>query len=118
MRTLSNYLKKQNLLERFASYAASHDLPRRNLMLWTSARLFERNILSGIIYNVHGSKSLFFALNPICFLAEGFRNCFSYHIWIWEEGRLFMYFVIVMAVLTILAGLLWKRVGKRIPELI
>ena len=74
--------------------------------------------LSGIIYNVHGSKSLFFALNPICFLAEGFRNCFSYHIWIWEEGRLFMYFVIVMAVLTILAGLLWKRVGKRIPELI
>ncbi|MBO5513456.1 MAG: hypothetical protein J5961_02560, partial [Mogibacterium sp.] len=74
--------------------------------------------LSGIIYNVHGSKSLFFALNPICFLAEGFRNCFSYHIWIWEEGRLFLYFVIVMAVLTILAGLLWKRVGKRIPELI
>jgi carboxyl-terminal processing protease len=49
---LAAYLKKQNLLERFASYAASHDLPRRNLMLWTSARLFERNILSGIIYNM------------------------------------------------------------------
>lgn len=49
---LAAYLKKQNLLERFATYAASHDLPRRNLMLWTSARLFERNILSGIIYNM------------------------------------------------------------------
>lgn len=49
---LAAYLKKQNLLERFAAYAASHDLPRRNLMLWTSSRLFERNILSGIIYNM------------------------------------------------------------------
>ena len=73
---------------------------------------------SGIIYNVHSSKSLFFALNPICYLAEGFRNCFSYHIWIWEQGRLFLYFVIVMAVLTLLAELLWRRVGRRIPELI
>ena len=46
------YLMRQNLLERFASYAATHELPRRNLMLRTSARLFEKNILSGIIYNV------------------------------------------------------------------
>lgn len=73
---------------------------------------------SGIIYNVHGRDSLLFALNPICYLAEGFRNCFAYHIWIWEEGRLFLYFVIVMAVLTALTGLLWRRVGRRIPELV
>ncbi len=74
--------------------------------------------LSGIIYNVHNSNNLFFAFNPICYLAEGFRNCFAYHIWIWERGRLFIYFVIVMAVLTALCGLLWKRVGRRIPELV
>lgn len=49
---LAAYLKKQNLLERFASYAAQHDLPRRNIMLQQSARLFEKNILSGIIYNM------------------------------------------------------------------
>lgn len=74
--------------------------------------------LSGIIYNVHGSKNLFFAFNPICYLAEGFRNCFAYHIWIWDQGQKFLYFAISMAVLTILTGLLWKRVGKRIPELV
>lgn len=49
---LAAYLKKQDLLERFASYAASHGLARRNLMLRTSARLFEKNILSSIIYNM------------------------------------------------------------------
>ena len=49
---LAAYLKKQDLLERFASYAASHGLVRRNLMLRTSARLFEKNILSSIIYNM------------------------------------------------------------------
>ena len=74
--------------------------------------------LSGIIYNVHNSDNLFFAFNPICFLAEGFRNCFAYHIWIWEQGRLFLYFVISMTVLTTLCGLIWKRVGRRIPELV
>ena len=49
---LAAYLKKQDMLERFASYAASHGLARRNLMLRTSARLFEKNILSSIIYNM------------------------------------------------------------------
>lgn len=49
---LAAYLKKQDLLERFAAYAASRGLSRRNLMLRTSARLFERNILSSIIYNM------------------------------------------------------------------
>lgn len=49
---LAAYLKKQDLLERFASYAASHGLVRRNLMLRTSAHLFEKNILSSIIYNM------------------------------------------------------------------
>ena len=74
--------------------------------------------LSGIIYNVHGSSSLLFALNPISYLAEGFRNCFAYHIWIWEQGRLFLYFVLVMFVLTALAYLLYRKIGKRIPELV
>lgn len=49
---LASYLKKQDLLERFAAYGASRGLARRNLMLRTSARLFEKNILSSIIYNM------------------------------------------------------------------
>jgi teichoic acid transport system permease protein len=74
--------------------------------------------LSGILFNVHGKKSLFFALNPISYLAEGFRNCFAFHIWIWEQGQLFLYFAIVMFVLSTVTFLLFKRLENRIPELI
>ena len=47
---LKAYLLKQNLLEKFASYAEGEGLRRRNLMLYRSRRLFERSIIGSIIY--------------------------------------------------------------------
>ena len=52
MRTLSNYLKKQNLVERFAVFADQNGLKRRNLMIMKSHDLLERYIDSRIIYNM------------------------------------------------------------------
>lgn len=49
---LEAYLRKQNLLEKFAHYAEGQGLRRRNLMLYRSKTPFERNILGGIIYNI------------------------------------------------------------------
>jgi len=49
---LEYYLRSQNLLEKFAKYAESQGLRRRNLMLYRSRTLFERAILGGIIYNI------------------------------------------------------------------
>ena len=45
------WMDRQNMLESFARYGQKHGLPRRNLMLQKSRRLFIRAIYSGIIYN-------------------------------------------------------------------
>lgn len=49
---LKNYLAKQNLVDKFASYADKNGLKRRNLMIRKSHSLLDRNILSRIIYNI------------------------------------------------------------------
>ena len=49
---LSDYLAKQNMVERFANYADSHGLKRRNLMIQKSHKLLNRYINSRIIYNM------------------------------------------------------------------
>ena len=52
MESLLDYLKKQNMVERFASYADRKGLRRRNLMIRKSHHLLERFIDSRIIYNM------------------------------------------------------------------
>lgn len=74
--------------------------------------------LSGILFNIKGKNSPFFTYNPISYLAEGFRNAFAYHIWIWEEKRLFLHFAIVMLVMTFITSLLFRRMEKRLPEIL
>ncbi|MBR6980411.1 MAG: S41 family peptidase [Prevotella sp.] len=46
------FLKRQNLLEKFASYGEKNGLQRRNLMLQKSQNLFDKYIYSRIIYNM------------------------------------------------------------------
>ena len=52
MMELSDYLVRQNTVEKFASYADQHGLKRRNLMIQKSHKLLERYINSRIIYNI------------------------------------------------------------------
>ncbi|MBQ6065082.1 MAG: S41 family peptidase [Prevotella sp.] len=52
METLANYLRKQDIVERFAVYADKHGLKRRNLLIQKSHALLERYIISRIIYNI------------------------------------------------------------------
>ncbi|WP_207153713.1 S41 family peptidase [Prevotella herbatica] len=52
MMELSDYLTKQNTVEKFASYADHHGLQRRNLMIMKSHKLLERYINSRIVYNM------------------------------------------------------------------
>ena len=49
---LASYLKRQNILDKFATYAEKNGLQRRNLMLQKSHALFEKYIFSRIIYNM------------------------------------------------------------------
>ncbi len=52
MKELLGYLKRQNLVEQFASYAEKNGLKRRNLMIQKSHSLLDKYINSRIIYNM------------------------------------------------------------------
>lgn len=52
MMELADYLKKQNLVDKFANYANDKGLKRRNLMIRKSYYLLDRFINSRIIYNM------------------------------------------------------------------
>ena len=52
MMELSDYLVKQNTVDKFATYADNRGLKRRNLMIQKSHHLLERYINSRIIYNI------------------------------------------------------------------
>ena len=49
---LLKYLKTQNILEKFARFAESTGLKRRNILMYKSKDLFDRNLYGNIIYNM------------------------------------------------------------------
>ena len=49
---LLQYLKRQNILEKFARFAESKGLKRRNILMYKSKELFDRALYGNIIYNV------------------------------------------------------------------
>ena len=60
---LVKYLRQQYILEKFANFAQKRGLKRRNLMLYTSRKLFERNIYGAIINNIMETNDFFEFLN-------------------------------------------------------
>ncbi len=57
MMELADYLNKQDLVGKFATYADKHGLQKRNLMIRKSHKLLERYINSRIIYNIMDENS-------------------------------------------------------------
>ena len=49
---LLKYLKTQNILEKFAQFAEKKGLKRRNILMYKSKDLFNRNLYGNIIYNM------------------------------------------------------------------
>ena len=49
---LLKYIKTQNILEKFARFAESKGLKRRNILMYQSKELFNRNLYGNIIYNM------------------------------------------------------------------
>ncbi|MBQ8157779.1 MAG: S41 family peptidase [Prevotella sp.] len=60
---MEKYLKKQNIVDRFATYADKQGLKRRNLMIQKSFALLERFLISRIIYNIQDEQSWIQYLN-------------------------------------------------------
>ena len=78
--------------------------------------------LSGVIYDVNTvkipwlKKALMF--NPITFICNGYRNCFVYKIWFFEQSKRFGYFIIVTVIMFILAILAYRKFRKEIPDVL
>lgn len=80
--SLARYLKKQHIVDKFASYAAQHGLQRRNLQIKRSYRLLERYLTAYIIDNILGKVSLTQYLNES-------DPCVAKAIRIMKEGKAF-----------------------------
>ena len=60
---LVNYLDRQNLVDKFATYADKHVLARRNLMIKKSYSLLNQYINARIVYNMLDEQALTQYLN-------------------------------------------------------
>ena len=60
---MAAYLKSQNIVDRFATYADKNGLKRRNLMIQRSHKLLERYLYSRIIYNMLSEQAWMEYLN-------------------------------------------------------
>ena len=76
--------------------------------------------LSGILFNSRPLEhvQIFFKLNPITYIVEGYRNAMCYHIWFWEDMESFGYFILVLAVMAIVAVWLYKKLRRVLPDII
>lgn len=78
--------------------------------------------LSGIIWNPDTIKSAtlkrFLNLNPVTFFVNGFRNTFINKIWIWEQPKRLLYFIICMVIMYMLALWVYKKLRKEIPDVL
>lgn len=78
--------------------------------------------LSGIVWNVNTIDSqwlkILLKVNPVTYLVEGFRNCFIHKVWIWENPKTLLCFFIILAILTVLAVILYKKLRKEIPDVL
>ena len=74
--------------------------------------------LSGVLFNSRTWNTLFFKLNPITYLVEGYRNAMCFHIWFWEMKTELYYFCLTLSVIIIISLLLFKRLDKELPQLL
>ena len=78
--------------------------------------------LSGIMWDVNTigipilQKILYF--NPVTYLATGYRNCFIYHRWFWEEPAQLAIFSGMLIVMIALAAWSYKKLIREIPDVL
>ena len=78
--------------------------------------------LSGVIWNADKVSNIwikrFLNVNPITYICNGYRNCFIYKKWIWEQDRKFLYFAVIFLIMFPLAVHIYKKLRKEIPDVL
>ena len=81
-------------------------------IFWLSGIMWDVNTISNPVIQ----KILYF--NPVTYIATGYRNCFIYKVWFWEEQWQLMAFVAVFIVMVIAALWSYKKLIKEIPDVL
>lgn len=78
--------------------------------------------LSGILYNAQDISQVWLRkillFNPITIITNGYRNCFVYKQWFWENPIEIRNFFIVYVVMLVLAVWAYKKLKKDIPDVL
>ena len=78
--------------------------------------------LSGIMWDINrmASPKMQFVMhfNPVTYLATGYRNCFIYKVWFWEQPERLLIFLSTLVVMIILALWAYKKLIKEIPDVL
>lgn len=103
----------------FTGLLSSISIDFQNLVRSMSTAIFW---MSGVLYDVNkiGSPILriILKLNPVTFVATGYRNCFVYHRWFFEKPKELIAFLLVFLVFTLLALWAFKKVRKEITDVL
>lgn len=97
--------------------AMSHDFI--NLVKAINTAIFW---LSGIMWDVNtiGERTLqkILYFNPVTYLATGYRNCFIYGKWFWEEPMQLLIYIGVFIIMLMLAVWSYKKLIREIPDVL
>lgn len=78
--------------------------------------------MSGIMWDVNNidipwlQQALYF--NPVTYLATGYRNCFIYKVWFWEEPQQLVIFIAMTIVMIAAALWAYKKLIREIPDVL
>jgi teichoic acid transport system permease protein len=106
----------------FASLLASISKDFLNLVKSLTMAVFW---LSGILWDIKNIDDMgmpwlktVLMFNPVTFFATGYRNCFIYKRWIWEEPMAFLCFFSVVIALYVLFIWAYRKLVKVVPDVL
>ena len=78
--------------------------------------------MSGILWDINSISTpwikTILMFNPVTFVATGYRNCFIYKVWIWEQPEALACFAVMFVIMFILAMWSYKKLIREIPDVL
>jgi len=77
--------------------------------------------LSPILWSadkLHGTLRRIIMANPIAYLVQGYRNCYVYERWFFEQWRYSLYFWVLMLVLTLFTSFLYTKLQREFADVL
>lgn len=103
----------------FASMLGAMSKDFTNLVRSVNTAIFW---LSGIMWDVNTVNipwlKTFLYFNPVTYIATGYRNCYIYKVWFWEEPLQLAIYLGLFVVMVALAIWSYKKLIKEIPDVL